>query len=127
MKAFFTLALPIICGLGTLLPRAQDAELLPPPQMEIAGLYEFTVEHEGEVTTGIVSLRPAKGGAYSVRWVTDAGVIHGIALREDGYLWCSWRDPQSFGLCRYRIEAEGPRLVGDRGTKEVWSFLRGLK
>ena len=100
MKAFFTLALPIICGLGTLLPRAQDAELLPPPQMEIAGLYEFTVEHEGEVTTGIVSLRPAKGGAYSVRWVTDAGVIHGIAL-----------SPLSFRkLMSYAFENPCPRL-----------------
>ncbi len=104
-----------------------QAEQLPPPQVEIAGLYEFTVEHEGETVSGIVSLRPTKGGTYSIRWHQESGIIHGIGLREDGYLWVSWRDPQSFGLCRYRIEGEGPKLVGDRGTKEVWTFVKGLK
>ena len=110
-----------------LTPDSKPVELLPPPQVEIAGLYEFTVEHEGEVIKGVVVIKAAKGGAYAMRWHSEAGgTIQGVGLREDGYLWVSWRDAQSFGLCRYKIEVEKdlPKLVGDRGTTEV---LRGLK
>lgn len=103
-------------------------ELAPPPSVGIVGWYSFEVEHQGEQHTGIVVIRPAQKGAHPIRWHTDAGVIQGIAFREDGYLWVSWRDAQSFGLCRYRVEVKDnvPQLVGDRGTTEVLTWLRDI-
>lgn len=103
------------------------AELAPPPPIAIVGWYSFEVEHMGERHTGVVAIRPAQHGAHQIRWHSDAGTNHGIAIREDGYLWVSWQDAKSFGICRYRIEVKGnvPHLVGDRGTTETMTWLRG--
>lgn len=118
--------MPVI--LITILALAPPAELPPPPSVDLAGWYDFAPD--GGDVAGVVSVQADKSGPglFVMQWhVPGASPIVGVGMRDNGYLWASWRNASSFGLVRYRIERDkngNAKLVADRGSGEVLTWLR---
>jgi hypothetical protein len=105
----------------------QPTEL--PDEIKIEGLYLCAGGHGADAYQCAVAIT-RRGENYRMKWVFDSGqMAAGIGQRDGDALWVAWGDHEVLGLCRYRVQWVGgkPRLVGDKGTTEILTFVRPLE
>jgi hypothetical protein len=110
------------------IPPQAERPLELPEDLALEGFYNCT-GGQGPDAYRCVAVIVKRGDSYHLKWMFAGGeTAMGIAQRDGNRLWVAWADDTILGLARYRIEMNSskPRLVGEKGTDEVLTFLRGL-
>jgi hypothetical protein len=115
----------------------QQPELLPPPMesdVDLQGIYLCSGKNPDDDSEyqAVVTVRRQQAG-YRIQWnIENYQPAFGIGMRRGSELLVGSVQPNGVVVVRYKIEAKGPRLVGEwmgrsgEGSTETLEFLGKL-